>query len=86
MSKDILEQDLVVGDYVVLISKGERDICFGRVVKFTPTAIRVVSNAFGGDYLIPKVLKLGEQEIEKIPRKMALDNKFINYKGPRHYY
>ena len=47
--KDIIQQDLVVGDLVVCLCPGDRGMQFGHVVKLTPKMVIVATKRHGKD-------------------------------------
>lgn len=40
--KDIMEQELAVGDWVAYIRPNHHNLAIGRIVKFTPKMVRVL--------------------------------------------
>lgn len=78
---DFMGKEIKIGDYVILTCKGYRHLCYGRIVRITAKAVRVISPDFWGDYLTPEVLKVEDLDLDKIPQEKrdALDVKFYEY-------
>lgn len=84
MKTDFLNQELKIGDFVVVMEKDYRNFTVGKIIGFTPKQVRVIYLRWGEriyEYLTNYIVKINDEQLSTMDQKtLSLLNEEFNKK------